>query len=154
MLDDDETVVHVVRCSIGLRAVDVEGSEAQHGVRAMTGRGDPLSPPRRQRCRAFGSPKGPWRLGLPASWRPNHALHSARDEGPAFLQYRIAIASRHLRSPSWRRRYEQPLVEPQFGHLWQAPVRTTSGPPPGHGGASLSPIPAPAFAFPPGRTRR
>ena len=34
--------------------------------------------------------------------------------------------------------YEQPLVEPQFGHLWQAPLRTISVPHSWHGGASVS----------------
>src|SRR3982750_3109002 len=35
-------------------------------------------------------------------------------------------------------RYEQPDVEPQFGHLWQAPLRTISVPHSWHGGASVS----------------
>jgi hypothetical protein len=34
--------------------------------------------------------------------------------------------------------YEQPEVEPQLGHLWQAPLRTISVPHSWHGGASVS----------------
>src|SRR5687768_12662654 len=34
--------------------------------------------------------------------------------------------------------YEQPLVEPQLGHLWHAPLRTISVPHSWHGGASVS----------------
>src|SRR5690242_12527932 len=43
--------------------------------------------------------------------------------------------------------YEQPDVEPQFGHLWQAPLRTISVPHSWHGGASVSWTHARSFAW-------
>src|SRR5215468_3477418 len=55
----------------------------------------------------------------------------------------VGLARTRANEPARRRVtatpcYEQPLVEPQFGHLWQAPFRTISVPHSWHGGASVS----------------